>query len=273
MIGSALSVDQYSHILLVVPVSAALFYVSRKSLLQDRRYSLAGGAVLAVLVAAFFYARAHTAALSRSACLSLSMLFFVTWCLAGFLLCYGTPVFRRAAFPLLFLILMVPLPDSALERTISMLQDGSATASCTLFRAAHIPYVRHGIVVQLPKLDIEIAEECSGIRSSLILLLSGLVLAHLYLDSAWKKAVLTLSVIPITVAKNGLRIFVLSVLGMYVDPSFLSGKLHRDGGILFFALAFAPLGALIWLLQKVRLRRRPPSPVPPLPEMAIKNSS
>jgi exosortase len=270
VMGSALVVDQYSHILLVVPVSAALFYLDRKKVLAQVAYSKAGIAALLILVATFAYASRPASALSPSGYLSLSLLFFVSWCLAAFVVCYGTPAFRRAAFPLLFLVLMVPLPDSVLERTVSLLQDGSADASCALFRAARIPYVRHGVVVALPKIEIEIAEECSGIRSSLVLFLCSLVLGQLFLQSAWKKALLTLAVLPLTLAKNGLRIFVLSVLGMYVDPSFLTGKLHRDGGILFFALAFASLGLLIRLLQKLRIDRNPTPPPPPAAAHLVK---
>lgn len=254
--GSALWVDQYSHILLVLPVSALLLYLAREKMLARVSYSWVGGAAFVLLAAGFAYTSMHRGAFSPSSYLSLSILFFVTWTLAAFLLCYGTAAFRTVAFPLLFLILMVPLPDAALQRSISMLQDGSADATCLLFKAAHIPYARHGIVVELPKIDIEIAEECSGIRSSLILLLSGLVLGHLFLNSGWSKALLVAAVFPITVAKNGLRIFVLSTLGMYVDPSFLRGTLHRDGGIVFFALGFGALLLLIWLLQKFRIEQK-----------------
>jgi len=256
VIGSALSVDQYSHILLVFPVSASLFYLTRKTILAKVAYSHAGGVVFLVLAAAFAYSSRHSSALSQSGFLSLSILFFVSWCLAAFLLCYGGVAFRAARFPLLFLLLMVPLPDSVLQRSISLLQDGSADATCVLLKAAHIPYVRHGVVLELPKIDIEIAQECSGIRSSLILFLSSLVLGHLFLNSGWTKVLLTLAVFPITVAKNGLRIFALSTLGMYVDPSFLKGRLHRDGGMLFFVLAFASLLILIWLFQKLRIDRK-----------------
>jgi exosortase len=249
--GSSLAVDQYSHILLVVPVSATLLFLGRTKVLANVAYSQAGGAILLLLGGAFAYAFAHRGALSESGYLSLSVLFFVCWCLAAFVFCYGTAAFRAGRFPLLFLILMVPLPDSVLERSIAMLQDGSAVATCLLLRLAHIPYVRHGVVLALGKVDIEIARECSGIRSSLVLFLSSLVLGHLFLKSGWTQTLLTLATLPISVAKNGLRIFTLSTLGMYVDPSFLSGRLHHQGGFVFFGLAFASLWLLIWSFQKL----------------------
>jgi exosortase len=253
VVGSSLDLDKYSHILLVAPVSAALLYLARKKVLARVSYSKAGGFALLLLVAGFAYASTQSGAFSESGYLSLSFLFFVSWCLAAFVCCYGVQAFRAAPFPLLFLLLMVPLPDSVLERTIAALQNGSADATCLLLQAAHIPYVRNGVVLDLPKVSIYIAEECSGIRSSMVLLLSTLVLGHLYLKRGWTQALLALAAFPLTLARNGLRIFVLSTLGMYVDPSFLSGRLHRDGGFIFFAIAFAGILLLIWLFQKLGL--------------------
>lgn len=185
----------------------------------------------------------------------MSILLFGLCCLSAFTFNYGAKAFRAGAFPLLFLLLMVPLPDPVLEAAIAGLRNGSAIITCWLFDLAHIPYARHGAVLVLPRIDIYIAEECSGIRSSMVLLLSALVLGHLYLRTFWGKLLLTLAVLPVTVAKNGLRIFVLSSLGMYVDPSFLSGRLHHDGGFIFFGLAFAGLLLTIWVLQRIEVNR------------------
>ena len=251
--GASISVDQYSHILLVVPVSAALLYMTRRRVLAHVAYNPLAGLLLLFLMAAFAYTAGHSGALTASAYLSLSILFFAGCCVTAFVFCYGVQAFKVAIFPLLFLLLMVPLPDSVLERVIAILQNGSAVAACLLFRAAHIPYVRHGVVVALPRIDIYVAEECSGIRSSMVLLLCTLVLGQLYLKSFWTKTLLTITVLPIMVAKNGLRIFVLSTLGMYVDPSFLSGRLHHEGGFIFFGLGFAGLFFVIWLFRKIGL--------------------
>lgn len=253
VIRSSISVDQYSHILLVLPVSAAFLYLTRKRVFKNVAYWAPGGILFVALLAVFAYSALHAGVLSPSGYLSLSVLLFAGCWIAAFAFCYGVEAFRAAAFPLMFLLLMTPLPDSVLERAVASLQNGSAVATCLLLRAAHIPYVRHGVVIALPKIDIYIAEECSGIRSSMVLLLCSVVLGHLYLKSVWAKVLLTLAVLPITVAKNGLRIFVLSTLGMYVDPSFLSGRLHHDGGFIFFGIAFASLFLLIWLFQKLRL--------------------
>jgi exosortase/archaeosortase family protein len=72
----------------------------------------------------------------------------------------------------------------------------------------------------------------------------------MFLTSAWKKALLALAVIPLTIVKNGIRIVSLTLLAVHVNPSFLTGQLHHEGGILFFLLALALLSPLFRLLQR-----------------------
>jgi exosortase/archaeosortase family protein len=104
----------------------------------------------------------------------------------------------------------------------------------------------------------------------MILLVGTLVLAHLLLKSVWSKTALLILLLPMTIAKNGLRIFVLATLGMYVDPSFLTGRLHHNGGVVFFALAFGAMWGIARFLQRMESRqpdnasavtRRPAPPV------------
>jgi len=255
LIGSSLAVDQYSHVLLVLPVSLALLYLENERVTADASYSIPGAAALLLIAGAFVAVGRYRRSLSPNDALSLAILFFVAGCVAAFILCFGSRAFRAARFPLLFLFLMVPLPDGLLARSITLLQDGSAEATALLFKLANVPFTRDGVVLLLPRATIEIAGECSGIRSSLVLFITSLVLGHLFLKSGWAKAALAVAVVPLTIAKNGLRIFTLSMLGMYADPSFLSGSLHRKGGILFFALAFGCLLIIIRLLQRLERQR------------------
>jgi len=107
-----------------------------------------------------------------------------------------------------------------------------------------------GVRLTIPGLTLEVAEECSSIRSSLMLLVTTMVLAHLLLRSAWGKGVVILAAIPLSIAKNGVRIFTLSMLTVYVDPGFMHGGLHHQGGIVFFLVFLAGLFVLIWLVRR-----------------------
>jgi exosortase/archaeosortase family protein len=82
-------------------------------------------------------------------------------------------------------------------------------------------------------------------------LLSG----HFFLKSTGSKILLLLAALPLLIVKNGLRIVTLSVLAIYVDPGFLTGELHRQGGVVFFLIALGILGLVLRLLQNVEIGR------------------
>lgn len=251
LVGFSFQYEHYSHIILIPPVSACLIYWERRKIFSTVHYSAEGGAVL-LLVSAVMYglAEIQSPSLSQNDYLSLTMVSLVILWLGGFVLCYGSRASRAAAFPLLFLFLMVPIPGFLLERTILFLQTGSAEAAYGLFKLAGVPVFRDGFTFSLPGLNIEVARECSGIRSSLALLITSLLAGHLVLRSGWKKVFLSLSVFPILIVKNGLRIITLSLLAVYVDPSFLTGSLHQYGGIPFFLLALVLLAPVLGLLRE-----------------------
>ena len=104
-------------------------------------------------------------------------------------------------------------------------------------------------MLSIPGMDIEVARECSSIRSSLILVTTSMVLAHLLLRSWWRKSLLIAAAIPLSLVKNGLRIFVISELTTRVDPSFIEGRLHRQGGIVFLSIALGVVAVLLWVLR------------------------
>ena len=252
----ALNDQQYTHILLILPISAALIILDWRPLDWKPPQPTAGlrvsiGSVLLVLaVLATVMVRWRLVALPSDVQLSANMLALVVWWIAAFILCFGTGAFRHALFPLCFLLWVVPFPDFLLNPIVTLLQQGSASAARLLFLAAGIPVVQHGTLVHIPGLTLEVAPECSSIRSSLILLVTTMVLAQLLLRSFWRTALVVAVVIPLSVAKNGLRIFVLGVLATRVDPSFLTGRLHRQGGIIFLLVALAAIVSLLWMLRR-----------------------
>ena len=165
-----------------------------------------------------------------------------------FLLCYGFDAARAAAFPLLFLLLMVPLPDVILDRVIHALQVGSTEITYLIFQAVGIPVLRDGFLLSLPGVTIEVAKECSSIRSSVALFITCLLAAHLYLRTGWKMLLFACLSFPLSILKNGVRIATLTLLAIYVNPSFLKGRLHHDGGFVFFLLALLLLWPVfLWL--------------------------
>jgi exosortase len=165
-------------------------------------------------------------------------------------LCFGSRVARLFLFPLCFLFWLVPIPTPLLERIIAIWQHGSAISASLMFSALGIPNTQDGVMLSIPGLNLEVAQECSSLRSSLMLIVTSMVLAQLFLQSFWRKTVVVLAAIPLSIAKNGVRIFTISMLGTRVDPGFLHGNLHRHGGIVFFLLALFAVVLLLWLLGR-----------------------
>jgi len=157
---------------------------------------------------------------------------------------------KSAYFSFLFLFLTVPVPNFLLERIISLLQTGSAEITEVLFNLTGVPVLREGLVFHLARVNIEVARECSGIRSTIALFILALPAVHYGLHSLWKKLFFLTCACFMMILKNGVRIVTLTLLAMYVDPSFLFGTLHRDGGIFFFLLGLLLLLPVFLLLQR-----------------------
>jgi exosortase len=204
--------------------------------------------VLSVLIVGL--ARVPWAGLTADVGLSLDIVALVVWWIAAFAFCFGTEVCRLLIFPLCFLFWLVPFPDFMLSRTVAWLQQGSSSAAQLLFAAAGVPVVRDGVMLSIPGLTIEVAKECSSIRSSLMLVVTTMVLAQLVLRSAWRKTLVVAVAVPLSLVKNGLRIFTIAMLGTRVDRGFLTGNLHHHGGVVFFLIALAGVFLLLWALRR-----------------------
>ena len=243
----ALHNDEYTHLLLILPISASLIFSERELLKPATEPALGLGwslLIVAILVGGF--SRTSLADVQ----LSLSMLAIVIWWVGSFILCFGSRVARLFLFPLCFLFWLVPIPTPLLERIIAIWQHGSAISASLMFSALGIPNTQDGVMLSIPGLNLEVAQECSSLRSSLMLIVTSMVLAQLFLQSFWRKTVVVLAAIPLSIAKNGVRIFTISMLGTRVDPGFLHGNLHRHGGIVFFLLALFAVVLLLWLLGR-----------------------
>ena len=180
------------------------------------------------------------------------MLAFVVMCWGMFLSCFGTARFRQVSFGLLFLLFMVPLPSVLLDAIIGFLQRTSAEAAAFLFSIIGVPVFRQGFVFSLSTFTIHVAEECSGIRSALSLVLTSLVAGHFFLRSSWGKMGIVALVIPLAIIKNAFRIVGLALLANYVDPTYITNSaLHRSGGIPLFLVSLVLLFSLVWLVRRL----------------------
>lgn len=156
-----------------------------------------------------------------------------------------------AAFPFAFLIFMVPMPDAMVDALETGSKLASAEAANFFFNVTGTPVFRTGAIFQLPSITLEVAQECSGIRSSWVLLITSLLAANLFLKSTWRRALLVCLVIPLGILRNGLRVWVIGTLCIHIGPQMIHSVVHRRGGPVFFALSLIPLFLLLaWLRRK-----------------------
>lgn len=256
-LGSAmrlsLASESYTHLLLILPLCCGLIYLQRGTFPGADPKLAVGLPILLFALGTAAVAR-YWLALPAGTPLALSMFALVVWWVGSVITCFGLPTFRTFIFPLCFLLLVVPLPTAMLGSVITFLQRESAASAHLLFRLAGVPVTQDGFVLSIPDLDIEVAQECSSIRSSMMLFVVTLILTHLFLRSPWKRLLLVAFSIPISVIKNGFRIFVIAELGTRVDPGFLTGNLHHHGGPVFFVVALVVVIGLLFLLRRYELR-------------------
>ena len=239
----------HSHIPLVPLIAGYLMYIQRRPPATVYRTSIGATVLLLAVGLAALAARTWWhATLSVNDDLALMALAFVSVVVAGGFLFLGSRWMAAAAFPMSFLIFMVPMPDAmanALE-IASML--ASADVAAWFLTATGTPLLRDGQLFALPGIVLQVAQECSGIRSSWALFITSLVASHLFLESSWRRLVLVVFVIPLGVVRNGFRILVIGLMCVYIGPHMIDSVIHRHGGPLFFVLSLGPLFLfLLWL--------------------------
>ena len=240
---------RYSYMAAVPIVSAVLVFWMKTSIFDRARSGIGIGGVLLLLSGGGYVAgRLYC---SEGAAFAVTIACIATGWIACFAICYGTASLKAAAFAAGLLLFIIPLPASIMDQLVVLLQKGSATAAFGLFRLMGLPVLRNGFLFSLPGLEIEISEECSGIRSSVSLFLASMIAAKVCLRSPWKRLLLVAVSVPVVIAKNALRIVVITWLGLNVSRDFLFGELHRTSGIVFSPLAILVLGLVLWTLSRL----------------------
>ncbi|HJT79719.1 MAG TPA: exosortase/archaeosortase family protein [Chthoniobacterales bacterium] len=252
---SALDNNLNSYIVLIPFVSLYFLGLDRSRLRREYRTSLGwavfpgavGLSAIALIAVGFFEPLSPN---NRMAAVAFS---FVCLLWAGGFAILGRKFMASAAFPMFFLIFLVPLPDQAVETMETALKVASAEAASVLFGITGTPAFKTGPIFQLPGFTMEVAQECSGIRSTWVLFITSLVAAQLFLAKPLSRLMLVAAVLPLGIVRNGFRIMVIGLLCIHVDPSMIHSFIHRRGGPIFFALSLIPLLLILWVLRRREL--------------------
>jgi exosortase len=262
----SLSEDTYSHILLVPFITAGLVLMNRHLLPRSAAGSPRAGAIVffsGLLLFGLGWQFGYLLAAGKPLAFAILPLIFLVW--AGFLFFYGAGAFHSLQFPLYMLLLAVPLPKSVVDVLIEWLRLGSSEVAYWLFRATATPVFRQGFIFAVPGVTIDVAPECSGIRSAIALLITCLLAGYLFLRTKWARFALLVATLPVLVIKNGIRIVTLTLLATHVDPSFLTGRFHHQGGFVFFIIGLLILWPVLLWLQAREAKSGNSGSIPPRP--------
>jgi len=159
------------------------------------------------------------------------------------LLAAGRRVFRLAAVPILFLLLMMPLPTPVYNQVALPLRQFAAIVSTTVLQGLGIPVLREGNVLILPERTLEVAEACSGMRFLTGFIALGVAFAYLCRRPLWERIVLLASSVPVAVLANAVRVTAISLLAHWGYNSFVDGPPHAATALALFAFS----ALILWL--------------------------
>jgi exosortase len=172
------------------------------------------------------------------------------------LLLLGRHVYRVLLFPLLFLFLMIPLPQSVANNITFPLQLIASDLAMTPLYWLQIPALREGNIIHLADTQLLVAEACSGLRSVMALFTLGVVFAYFFRKNWLERAILVASTVPIAILVNAFRVGLTGYLTYRFGEAAAQGVVHQTEGFFTFGLAFALLLLEAWLLRLLFGRRR-----------------
>lgn len=170
----------------------------------------------------------------------------------GLLTCaIGLSGIRLLAFPLLYLLAAIPMPEFLQGELSNRLQLWSSALGIGCLQFIGVMAYREGNVIDLGPIQLQVVEACSGLRYLFPLTALTLLVAYLYRESLWKRVLLVLSSIPISILLNGFRIGTIGLLVETYGKSAADGFSHFFEGWIIFVASLGLLYAEMWLLARV----------------------
>ena len=227
--------DNYSHGFIVAPFAAYFAWQKREQLAAAPIAPHWSGLVivaagLCVLLAGLFGAELFLTRLSLIGVLAGTILFV-----------FGARHLRLLAFPVAFLILMIPLPAVMFNQIAFPLQLFASGVGEAVLSLCGVPVLREGNILTLPTTTLEVAQACSGIRSLVSLLTLAILLGKLTERAAWKTVALALLAVPVAIAANAARVAGTGLAAAWIGPQAAEGFFHEFSGWVVFVIAFSLL--------------------------------
>lgn len=226
------SSDDYSHGFFILPISFYMLWQNRTELSsRHAQGSWIGLPVIALALVMFLFGKFGAVATLTS----VSMIVLV-WGAVLFL--FGLQIFRLSAFPLFFLLFMVPVPAQIYAALTNPLQFIVTKITVSMASMIGVVIYREGNVIHLSDITFQVVQACSGLRSIMTMLTLGAVFGYFTLRSLPMRLVLVAAGIPIAIVVNIFRVFTMILVYDFFKINLAEGTAHTALGLLVFALAF-----------------------------------
>jgi len=243
LIADWIDLPDFSHGFLVPPISLYLVWKRKERLISPSRPSNWG--LLLLLFGMMLLLFGGLAAESFSQRLSMLVV------IAGIVLfLLGKEHLKTIAFPLIFLILMIPLPSIILQKVTFPMQLFVSRCAADSLELVGIPVLLEGNIIHLASGTLDVAEPCSGIRSIVSLLTVGTLIAYFKNKILWQRVLVIIASLPIAVVVNIFRVASTGFLSYHYGPKAAGTFFHELSGFFLFLMAAALFYGLSLLLSR-----------------------
>lgn len=243
-------VPDYSHGILVPIFAGYLIWTKRKDLMAiEIAPTWSGIAVVAMALALLILGEFG----AESFISRVSVIILCAGLVLGF---GGEPLLRELRFPLMVLLLAVPIPAIVFNQIALPLENLASRLATVLLHLNGVPALRLGNVIDLPSIRLEVAEACSGIRSLMSLFTFAIFYGYFFEKTIPRRVILALASIPIAIAANAVRIFGTGMCVQYWDADRALGFFHEFSGWVVFLVSLGCLSVVHYVMLLLPVRRR-----------------
>ena len=233
----------FSHGFLVAPFAIFLLWDKRKVLRETPIQQTWSGIWLLLAAIFVLFMGIYGAELFLSRLSLVMLLAGIVWTLCG------RAMLREMRFAILVLLLAIPIPAVLFNQITFPLQLLASRMASSILPLFGVPVLRDGNIIQLPSMQLEVAEACSGIRSLMSLFAVAIFYGYFLERSTGRRVVLALAAIPIAVFANAARIVGTGLCVQYWNPDKAVGFFHEFSGWLMFIVSLCCLYAVHTLMR------------------------
>jgi exosortase len=177
--------------------------------------------------------------------------------ISAFYLLVGGPLLRALWFPILYLAVALPPPDTLVSLITQPLKIGISESAVSLLHALGYPIASSGVTIQIANYELLVAAACAGLNS--IITLSAICLFYVYLRhrSDWTAFLIVGAlIVPVAIFSNFIRVLILVLVTYYFGEAAAQGFVHDFAGLTVFLVALVSIIGLDSLFTSLRTRRK-----------------